>query len=164
MLIKIFQSTCFPSSNSYLCRNHKLGPETSESPAAAFYAQPPSFLSIWLFFKCLPSSPVLSSDPCASWDLSKSLLCACFPMSTCFTGTSTPFPSANCHKTSVSSLLRMAPAEIGIQSLAQIWSHTAASPRMPHPWALCPGYPEILSMGLTVWRALTSILSLSNPA
>lgn len=87
---------------------------------------------------------VLISDACASQDCSKAFcLHGWLPMSTCFADTSTPFPYANCNKTSVSSLLRMAPAEIGIQGLPQMWSHTAASPRTPHPWALCPGNPGI---------------------
>lgn len=94
--------------------------------------------------------PMLSSDPWASQDCSKSLFSAWFPGSTHFADTSTPFPSANYHKTSVSSLFRMAPTEIGIQGLPRVWFHSAASPRMPHSghsalatltyWALIVGF------------------------
>lgn len=116
--IKSPQGPCSPCSNSYLCGDHELGPETSESPSVSFSAQPRSFLSIWIFymfaFLSIPR-PMLSSDPCASQDDSKSLLSVWFPTSSCFADISILFPSGNCHETSASSSwLRMAPTEMDI--------------------------------------------------
>lgn len=161
MLHKNSQSTF---STSYLCRKHKLRPESQNFLLFPFILNHPlSYQFECSTDICIPHYPNHQGsalDPCASEDCRKSLLSSWVPMSTCFADTSTLFPYANCHKTSASSLLRMALLRLAFkQGLPQIRPYSSASSWIPHPQALCPGYPGTLALSMksALWRAIHNL-------